>query len=44
MIQTNPVIRQLPAWQRELAAAFTRPAELLDFLGLPADTPALDAA
>jgi EF-P beta-lysylation protein EpmB len=48
MIQTNPPIRQLPrpppAWQRELAAAFTRPAELLDFLGLPADTPALDPA
>jgi EF-P beta-lysylation protein EpmB len=43
MIQTNPLIRQLPLWQRELAAAFTRPAELLDYLQLPHDLPALAA-
>lgn len=37
MIQTNPRLRQLPAWQRELSRAYTRPAELLSFLELPPD-------
>lgn len=41
MIQTNPLIRQLPAWQRALSRAFTRPADLLAFLELPADLPQL---
>jgi len=41
MIQTNTVARQVPAWQRELARAFSQPAELLSYLELPADTPAL---
>ena len=43
MIQTNPPLGQLapPAWQRALAQAFGRPADLLAFLGLPADHPAL---
>jgi len=44
MIQTNPRIRQLPAWQRALAQAFSRPAELLAYLQLPADHPALAPA
>ena len=44
MIQTNPERRQVPAWQRELAQAFSRPAELLRFLDLPADTPGLAGA
>ena len=46
MIQTNPLLRQLPAWQRELSRAYTRPAELLSFLRLPPDlaTPAPAAA
>ena len=39
MIQTNPALRQLPPWQQALARAFSRPAELLAFLGLPADLP-----
>jgi EF-P beta-lysylation protein EpmB len=43
MIQTNPRRRQVPAWQQELARAFSRPAELLAFLELPPDTPALAA-
>jgi L-lysine 2,3-aminomutase len=41
MIQTNPFARQPPPWQRALAQAFHRPAELLEFLGLPADSPVL---
>lgn len=41
MIQTNTAARQVPAWQAELGRAFSRPADLLAFLGLPADTPAL---
>jgi EF-P beta-lysylation protein EpmB len=41
MIQANPQLRQLPDWQRALAQAFGRPEELLAFLGLPADHPAL---
>jgi len=32
-----------PAWQTELAAAYTRPAELLAALGIDPDHPALDA-
>jgi EF-P beta-lysylation protein EpmB len=44
MIQTNTAARQVPAWQAELGRAFHRPAELLAFLELPADTPALAAA
>jgi EF-P beta-lysylation protein EpmB len=44
MIQTNPGRRQVPAWQQELARAFSRPAELLAYLELPPDTPALPAA
>lgn len=43
MIQTNPLARQPPPWQRALAQAFTRPAELLAFLGLPPDLPQLAA-
>lgn len=39
MIQTNPAIRQLPPWQQALARGFSRPAELLAFLGLPAGLP-----
>jgi EF-P beta-lysylation protein EpmB len=45
MIQTNPRIGQLPrpvpAWQRALATAIGRPAELLELLGLSPDHPAL---
>ena len=33
-----------PAWQTELAAAITRPAELLAALGIDPDHPSLDAA
>jgi L-lysine 2,3-aminomutase len=40
MIQTKIHPRQVPAWQKALTDAITRPAELLDFLGLPADLPA----
>lgn len=43
MIQTNTAVRQLPAWQRELGNAFTRPAELLAFLELPPLAGALPA-
>ena len=43
MIQTNTGRRQVPAWQQELARAFSRPAELLAYLQLPPDTPALPA-
>ncbi|MGH8442605.1 MAG: 4Fe-4S cluster-binding domain-containing protein, partial [Nevskiaceae bacterium] len=43
MIQTNTAARQVPAWQAELGQAFSRPADLLAYLGLPADTPGLDA-
>src|SRR5690349_318354 len=39
MIPTNTAARQVPEWQRELAQAFGRPAELLAYLGLPADLP-----
>lgn len=39
--QTHPQVRQPPLWQRELSLAFTRPAELLDYLGLAPDLPAL---
>lgn len=42
MIQTNTLPkqpRQTPRWQRALATAFTRPDELLAYLGLPADMP-----
>ena len=42
MIQTNTAARQVPAWQAELAQAFSRPADLLAYLGLPADTAVLD--
>lgn len=41
MIQTIPVLKQVPAWQQELGQAFTRASELLEFLELPADLPAL---
>lgn len=50
MIPTNPAFRQFPAaspaWQRALAQAFSRPAELLAWLELPPDHAALarDAA
>jgi EF-P beta-lysylation protein EpmB len=36
--------RLVPAWQTALTGAFTRPAELLDFLQLPAGLPALRLA
>lgn len=39
MIQTKTQPRQIPVWQRELAQAITRPAELLACLELPPDTP-----
>ncbi len=42
MIQTNTAARQVPAWQAELGHAFSRPADLLAYLGLPADTASLD--
>ena len=41
MIQTNLEIRQVPAWQQALSQAFTKPSELLEFLGLPADMPVM---
>ena len=41
MIPTNTAARQVPAWQVELGRAFSRPADLLAFLELPADTPGL---
>lgn len=44
MIQTNPARRQVPAWQRELARAFSRPDELLAWLELPPGTPGLPSA
>ncbi|HUR41698.1 MAG TPA: EF-P beta-lysylation protein EpmB [Verrucomicrobiae bacterium] len=34
--------REPPRWQRLLGEAFGRPAELLEFLGLPADLPGLN--
>ncbi len=34
-------LRQIPAWQAVLTTSFTRPAELLAYLELPADLPAL---
>lgn len=40
MIQAKPAVRQIPAWQRELAQSFTRPSELLEFLELQ-DAPSL---
>ena len=43
MIQTNTAARQVPAWQQELTHAFTRPAELLNYLELPPDTASLAA-
>lgn len=36
--------RRVPAWQSELTAAFTRPAELLAYLQLPPDLPSLQLA
>ena len=39
MIQTNPQLRQPPAWQQALSQAFAKPADLLAFLQLSADTP-----
>ena len=48
MIHTNPPFRQVPApapaWQRALAQAFSRPAELLAWLELPPEQPALARA
>jgi EF-P beta-lysylation protein EpmB len=44
MIQTNTAARQVPAWQAELGLAFSRPADLLAYLELPAGMPALDPA
>ncbi|MBI2382971.1 MAG: EF-P beta-lysylation protein EpmB [Gammaproteobacteria bacterium] len=44
MIQTNAAPRQIPAWQRELSRAITRPAELLDCLGLDPALPSLNPA
>lgn len=44
MIQPLPEIRNTPVWQTELARAFSRPAELLAFLGLPPDLPSLGPA
>jgi EF-P beta-lysylation protein EpmB len=41
MIQTNTAARQVPAWQVELGQAFSRPGDLLAYLGLPADTASL---
>src|SRR5690349_23998428 len=38
MIPTNTERRQVPTWQHALAQAFSRPAELLEYLQLPADT------
>lgn len=37
------LVRITPAWQRELSRAFTRAAELLAYLELPADLPSLPA-
>jgi EF-P beta-lysylation protein EpmB len=42
MIQTIPQRRQVPAWQIELGLAFSRPADLLAYLQLPAGTPCAD--
>lgn len=40
MIQAKLEVRQTPAvWQRELSRSFTRPADLLEFLELPAGLP-----
>lgn len=39
MIPTIPERRQVPAWQQELARAFSDPAELLAYLELPPGTP-----
>ena len=44
MIQTIPAGRQVPRWQQELARAFTRSQDLLGYLDLPADLPALAPA
>jgi EF-P beta-lysylation protein EpmB len=45
MIPETGAIRQAPSWQRELAAAITDPAELLEAVGLDADwLPAAQAA
>ncbi len=43
MITPSTTIRQAPAWQHALRDAFSRPAELLDFLGLDPALPVLDA-
>ncbi|HZP11334.1 MAG TPA: EF-P beta-lysylation protein EpmB [Nevskiaceae bacterium] len=37
-------MRPLPVWQRALQDAFTRPAELLDFLGIDPSLPILELA
>jgi len=37
-------VRPLPVWQRALQDAFTRPAELLDFLGIDPSLPSLELA
>lgn len=45
MIQAHSVARQTPIvrpWQHVLREAFTRPAELLDYLEIPSDLPVLD--
>src|SRR5690349_20207720 len=44
MIQTNAPIRQLPEWQRALTEAFSKPLELLEFLGLPGNLARADSA
>jgi EF-P beta-lysylation protein EpmB len=44
MIPALPHARQAPAWQRELARAFTRPAELIEFLELDPALARLDDA
>ena len=44
MIPAIPRHRQAPAWQTELARAFTRPADLLDFLELDPALPGLQGA
>jgi EF-P beta-lysylation protein EpmB len=41
MIQAKLEVRQTPAWQRELAQSFTKAADLLQFLELPAGLPVL---
>lgn len=44
MIPATAPIRNIPAWQAELTRAYTRPAELLAFLELPADLPRPEGA